>query len=87
MPNRAQRRAAERQAQKLAVNASKVMFAEQTPTGRPETMAATAPVGGSDQPPPPDTFNFQNLIDEKSRQRKLPKGNFFRPCPLIFIGE
>jgi len=49
MPNRAQRRAAERQAQKLAVNASKVM---------------TASVGGCDQPPPPDTFNFQDLIDE-----------------------
>jgi hypothetical protein len=79
MPNRAQRRAAERQAQKLAVNASKVIFAEKTMladqgptdavhshgitcTSRPETMFAS--VGGSDQPPPPDTFNFQDLIDE-----------------------
>jgi len=51
MPNRAERRAAQRQAQKLAVKASKVM-------------SATASVGGSDQPPPPDTFNFQDLIDE-----------------------
>ena len=52
MPNRAQRRAAERQAQKLAVNA------------KSRVMSATASVGGSDQPPPPDTFNFQDLIDE-----------------------
>jgi len=49
MPNRAQRRAAERQAQKLAVKANKTM---------------SASVGGSDQPPPPDTFNFQDLVDE-----------------------
>jgi len=73
MPNRSERRAAQRQAQKLAVKASKVMLAEQAPTdatqsrgttctGRPETM--TASVGGSDQPPPPDTFNFQDLVDE-----------------------
>jgi hypothetical protein len=52
MPNRAQRRAAERQAQKLAVNANKTMF------------ATASAGGGSDQPPPPDTFNFQDLIDE-----------------------
>jgi hypothetical protein len=89
MPNRTQRRAAERQAQKLAANASKVMLAEQAATGRPETMLAeqaptgrpetmlaeqaptgrpetmSASVGGrADQPPPPDTFNFQDLIDE-----------------------
>jgi hypothetical protein len=51
MPNRAERRAAQRQAQKLAVKASKVM-------------SANASVGGADQPPPPDTFNFQDLIDE-----------------------
>jgi hypothetical protein len=43
MTNRAQRRAAERQAQKLAVKASKVM-------------SATASFGGSDQPAPPITF-------------------------------
>jgi hypothetical protein len=63
MSNRAQRRAAERQAQKLAVNASKVILAEQAPTTRPETMAATASAGASDQPPS-DNFNFQDLIDE-----------------------
>jgi hypothetical protein len=57
MPNRAQRRAAERQAQKLAVQASKAILAE-------KTMAASASSAGSDQPPPPDTFHFQNLIDE-----------------------
>ncbi len=52
MPNRAQRRAAERLAQKLAVNATKVMN-------------ATASVGSSDHDQPePDTFHFQDLIDE-----------------------
>ena len=61
MPNRAQRRAAERQAQKLAVNASKVM---------------TASVGGCDQPPPPDTFNFQDLIDEiKAKETSQARRN------------
>jgi hypothetical protein len=80
MPNRAQRRAAERQAQKLAVNASKVIFAEKTmladqgPTDAVHSHGITctsrpetmsASAGGSDQPPPPpDTFNFQDLIDE-----------------------
>jgi hypothetical protein len=33
-----------------------------TCTGRPETMTASA--GGSEQPLPPDNFNFQDLIDE-----------------------
>jgi hypothetical protein len=48
MSNRAQRRAAERPSQKLAANASKVI---------------SASVGSrADQPPPPDTFNFQDLI-------------------------
>jgi hypothetical protein len=91
MPNRAQRRAAERQAQKLAVNANKTNAVGQalSPAGpdlqsadavqsrgttctnamQPhsttctQTMSASAG-GGSDQPPPPDTFNFQDLIDE-----------------------
>ena len=84
MPNRAQRRAAERQAQKLAVKANKTTFAEQTATdavqsrgttctSSPETMSATASVGGSDQPLPPDTFKFQDLVDEineKSEARR-----------------
>jgi len=48
MPNRAQRRAAQRQTQKLAVQASKVMLAEQAQTGRPETMSASASIGGSE---------------------------------------
>ena len=75
MPNRAQRRAAERQAQKLAVKASKVNSVGQalSPASpdlrsaeaeQPESLTMTASVGGSDQPPPPDTFNFQDLIDE-----------------------
>jgi hypothetical protein len=57
MPNRAQRRAAERLAQKLAAKASKTM---------------TASIGGSDQPEP-DNFHFQDLIDEinqKSEARR-----------------
>ncbi len=46
MPNRAQRRAAERQAQTLAANASEPMLAQQAPTGSPETMLAQqAPTG------------------------------------------
>ena len=48
MSNRAISRAAERQAQKLAVKASKVM---------------TASIGGSSQPPP-DPFTFQDPSDE-----------------------
>ena len=64
MPNRAQRRAAERQNQRLAAKANKTTLAQQVPIGKPQTMNATASVGGSDQPPPPDTFNFQDLVDE-----------------------
>jgi hypothetical protein len=40
------------------------ILAQQAQTASPEILTATASVGGSDQPPPPDTFNFQDLIDE-----------------------
>ena len=58
MSNRAIRRAAERQAQKLAVKASKVM---------------SASVGGGSNEPPPDPFTFQDPSDEtKMRAEQAP---------------
>jgi len=43
---------------------------------RPEILTAAASVGNSDQPPPPDTFNFQDLIDEiKAKETSQARRN------------